>query len=276
MNAIIQHTFNSGLGDCVICVTEYLNHGRKLKELGYNLHLKVNVTQNKYYKTINLFDLFDSTLFDIFTSIEYIDSSFKSIDGYVINYITYNTIAGSHWWDLFLDTECELSVERFLQRGTVFRNQYKPSWNVTFNKAVYDMYDDINLTEFDAIYLRTKDADETLSFYEQYERKIKDVYSTDKQVFVCSNSFAVKNKLKQNNQTLTVDIPGESKVGNHFGSQRRKFDEETNKQRTLLSLLDMLILSRANRIYFASHYARISNFLFYPFAHSVPIEYWSA
>ena len=57
MNAIFQHTFNSGLGDCIVSITEYLNHANKLKKLGYAVHLKVNTTKNKYYSNLNLFDL---------------------------------------------------------------------------------------------------------------------------------------------------------------------------------------------------------------------------
>jgi hypothetical protein len=267
MNAIIPHTFRTGLGDCVVNIYQYIDYSRKLKEIGYKLHLKINVAQNKYYKNLNFFDLFDESTFNIFDSIEYIDSPVTSIPGYIVKKITRNST------EIFLDKDCDIPTTSFIQQGTIFHEDRKPSWVLPFSKVIYDMYNSLNLGDYNAIHFRSHDGDESLGLYEKHTQKITEICNAGKPILVCSNNYTLKNKLRENGNVITIDIPGEVNAGNHCNNQLKKFDNETNKQRTLMALLEMLTLSRSNKLYSISEYRRVSQFLFYPFTTSTPIEY---
>jgi hypothetical protein len=275
MNAIIQHTFNTGLGDCIVAVSEYIHHAEKLKKLGYRIHLKINTVNNKYYKNLNLFEIFEREEFNIFDSIDHVTASVTQWLDYTTAHISYIETAGQHWWDLFLDTPCNEPVIQFSQN--VYGFNAVPEKNVKFNKSIYEMYEKLNLKNYNALYVRNFDNQEYLSLIEDNTLTISNIFNESDRVFVCSNSFLVKQELATNKKTLALSMPSESEprtcdlfVGSHYNNHAH-LSEDIKRERTLITLLEMLILSSAEKVYFLTSWNRISNFLFYTTVNNTPI-----
>ena len=271
MQAIIQHTFNSGLGDCVVAVSEYLHNAQRLKKLGYNITLNINTTNNLYYNDLNLFDIFDIKSFSIFNNINIINSSKDSYDGYLVNHISYGASKpGLHWWDLFLSCEDNFTVDTFPQNGLFFNNLINDN-NIVFNPSIYETFNKLNHKNYDVIYLRPNDCEDNLKLYNIKKEKIDSILKKSDKVFVCSNSHKIKEQFCASN-IFKLNIPMENLYGNHIYNNL-KIDTDISKIRTQLAVLEMVILSKANRIYFATSWGRVSNFLYFAILNKVPIIY---
>jgi len=273
MNAIIQHTFNSGLGDAIVAISEYLHNTEILVSNGYKVDLKINTTNNMYYKNFEFFDFFDEDNFKIFNSVEFINEPIENINGFEIKHISYGASKpGLHWWDLFLDNINNLQIEIFPQSGLTYGNLPLKN-NIKLSKQIHNMYQNLNYSNYSSIYLRPNDCDDNIDLYENKINEIINIYNNNNNIFICSNSYTLKQKLINNPKTLSINIPMEDTQGNHIYHNQRISDQKILKERAMLSLLEILILANSNRVYFATSWNRISNFLFYSTINNIPISY---
>lgn len=288
MNILIQHTFNTGLGDCIVAVSEYVHNCLKLKDEGYKIHLKVNTSDNKYYKDLKLTDLFDESVFNIFDTVEYISNSFIiPPDNYEVKHISYNAPKpGLHWWDLFVEKNdnFDFDVTTFFQQPTTFANvQYAPI--LQLSHEVINIVEELNYTNESSIYLRSNDEVETLELYEIYKDIINDIVKTSSSIFVCSNSYTLKEKIKQiaDNNLIYYNIPYEDNVqfsgtplGNHFSSKYcSNVPLDIRKKRTLYTMAEMVKLSKSKTIHYFTSWNRISNFLFLSIANNTEVIFYN-
>jgi hypothetical protein len=275
MKAIIQHTFNSGLGDCTVAISEYIDTAKTLKSIGYDhIELKICTTNNLYYNDLNLFDLFNISDFSIFDDIEHIKYPIKQIHNYNISYISYGAKEpGLHWWDLFLDTDTpkDFKISFFPQNGYSFRDI--PNYTVVnFSKDIVEKFNNIELKkQYCALHVRTLDLQDEFYLYEQNKTKIKKIYDEHKNVLVCSNSSPIKKELLKINSTLHIEQPLEESMGSHH-CYRNIISDDLAKEKTIMTIVEMLAIAHSEKIYLLTSWGRISNFLFYPLINHIPLE----
>lgn len=273
MNAIIQHNFNSGLGDCVVAITEYIETAKKIKELGYNIHLNIITNENKYYKNLKLSDLFNCEAFDIFSTINHDCEPRSEYKGFINRHISYGAnIPGVHWWDLFTDNTDSLDIITFPQYNLGFNNIYSDIIKI---KPATNLDIDFILQEpFIALYCRFYDFNNNIDFLiNNIVTLDKIVSEADTKVFICSNSYKAKSFLinRYTNNIIFLTLPMEDSLGCHFNSNN-DISQEIAKKRTELTVQEMFILSQARKIIFLTEWNRISNFLFPSYIRNVPIH----
>lgn len=274
--AIIQHNFTSGLGDCIVAIHEYVQTARNLKSLGFNnINLYINTNNNLYYNKLNLFDLFDSSIFSIFNRVEHIHNPHVSIEGYKIGHLSYGANSpGLHWWDLFIDADYflnNLNIATFPHSGYTF--QKLPSENLClFSTDIISKFNTLQFSQsYVCLHIRTQDLDEEKNIYENNKDKIDEIYQSYPYVFVCSNSYSIKKELINNKKTLYFTHTLESSMSNHH-NYKNKISDDLAKEKTIDTIMDMMGTMQAHKIYTLTSWNRISNFLFPALIHQVPIE----
>lgn len=274
MKAVIQHNFTSGIGDCIVSISEYIATAKNLKSIGFtDIDLKVCSTNNLYYNNLNLFDLFDKKDFEIFDTIEYISYPIQFMEDYSIAHLSYGAKQpGIHWWDLFVtDNNKHHEISQFPHTGYNFIN-LPHNHIIHFSKDVHEICDSLNIdSDFSALHIRSQDLDNNISLYSDNIEKIKNIYQENNKILVCSNSYSLKQKLLNNPKTIQINHPLEDSMGSHH-CFRNTIPNDIAKQKTLMTLVEILALSYANKIYLLTSWHRTSNFLFYPAINRVPIN----
>jgi hypothetical protein len=216
--------------------------------------------------------LFDSKEFDVFDTIQYIEASVKEFLNYKVKYISYISTPGLHWWDLFLDTDADITVDVYSQVGAGFSKL--PEKGVRFNQEVYDIVEGLNYKNFESVYIRTLDANENTSLYDIHVSTIDEIHRNAVNVFTCSNSYQIKRLLSTYKNSLSVEIPYETYIGNHYHAHcNHKIDYDMAKKRTLLTLVEMTLLANSQYIYLITEWNRVSNFLFGAYVNKVPVKF---
>ena len=274
MKLVVQHNFNTGFGDGVFAMMDYLNTVHDLKEMGFETKLVFNMRGNLYFKSKNQLDYLDRSSFYMFDEIEFTHTPFmnRNEEGYTCVFTHGNANPGAHFWDLFIDDESvnffeqNYSISQYNMDALINKKPFK-----VFPKLVDEIlikYDEFikenNIGEFDAIYYRTQDLQEELDFLEKNKPELMRILETDKRLFICSNGIEFKNYIKSFNKPNVFfwDIPlGESIGGNHL--EHYKVDPDVLHQRCIYTLLDMWTLGNAKEIHFFTTWGRYSNFLFY-------------
>lgn len=276
MKAIVQHNFNSGLGDCIVAIAEYIENIKYLKNLGFTTTLKINTNENKYYSNLDLFDLIDKNLFiSYFDTIEYIQNTESSYPGFINKHISYGAKKpGMHWWDLFIDTDQNIPIITFNQNHYEFSNVKNNSIKINFTKNILDYTTKILSFNVTSLYLRLKDYNDDINNISETTLKhISDIYNQFNYVFICSNSYPIKEYIRSlyPKQTVLLQSPLEKELGYHYSSNLSSGDRYSSKIRTYITLAEMFILSKSNQIFFHTEWDRISNFLFPSYVNMVPI-----
>lgn len=275
MNAIIQHNFTSGLGDCIVAMSEYIETAKKIKKNFNEINLKINTCNNLYYNNLNLFDLFDINSFNIFNNITHIDSPIYSLSDYKIEHLSYGAkSAGLHWWDLFINQNYaeKIDVTIFPHAGYNFLKL--PENNIQFNSNIIDSFNDISMFKQDyaTLHIRTQDLVDEPELYKKYFSIIEDIYSVHNTIFVCSNSYIIKKELQKNKKSIILDHPLETSMGSHH-CYKNLISNEIAKEKTIKTLVEILAIANSTKIYALTSWGRISNFLFYPIVKKIPIKF---
>jgi len=274
MKAIIQHNFNTGWGDGLFAMTDYINNTIELKKLGYEVELRFNIRTNLYFKSKGPLDYLDASIFNIFDKIS-INSDFLYLDeqdGFSCVFTFANAKPGQHFYDIFVESHSKqfytdnMNVFHFNMINMVNGNlpNVYPTLNLEILKKFNDFISENNLDDYESIYFRTQDLQEELDFLENNKKIINEILSDSKKFFICSNSKEFKKYIKslQNPNVYYWEIPLEEEWGgNHLLHQ--KIDDETLHQRNIYTFLDMWTLGRSKKINFFTTWGRYSNFLFY-------------
>jgi hypothetical protein len=274
MKAIIQHNFNTGWGDGLFAMTDYINNSIELKKLGYEVELRFNLRTNLYFKSKTPLDYLHEKVFDIFDIIS-INSDFLYLneqDGFSCVYTFANAKPGQHFYDIFVESNTK---EYYMDNIHIFHfnminmiNGNLPPVYPKINFEIQKKFDDFvktnTLDDYDSIYFRTQDLQEEMDFLEKNKGKIKDILSRGNKIFISSNSKEFKKYVKSLNTPKVYfwEIPLEEEWGgNHLLHQ--KIEDEILHQRNIYTFLDMWTLSFSKNIYFFTTWGRYSNFLFY-------------
>ncbi len=274
MKAIIQHNFNTGWGDGLFAMTDYLNNTIELKKLGYEVELRFNIRTNLYFKSKKPLDYLEEEIFSIFDKIS-INSDFLYLDeqdGFSCVFTFANAKPGQHFYDIFVESSSKqfysdnMKVCHFNMINMINGNlpNVYPILNSEIQKKFEDFIHRNDLVDYDSIYFRTQDLQEELDFLDSNKKTINEILSDNKKLFICSNSKEFKNYVKslKNPNVYFWEIPLEDEWGgNHLLHQR--IDDEILHERNIYTFLDMWTLSKSKKIHFFTTWGRYSNFLFY-------------
>jgi hypothetical protein len=274
MKAIIQHNFNTGWGDGLFAITDYLNNTIELKKLGYEVELRFNIRTNLYFKSKKPLDYLEEEIFSIFDKIS-INSDFLYLDeqdGFSCVFTFANAKPGQHFYDIFVESSSKqfysdnMKVCHFNMINMINGNlpNVYPILNSEIQKKFEDFIRRNDLVDYDSIYFRTQDLQEELEFLDSNKKTINEILSDNKKLFICSNSKEFKNYIKslKNPNVYFWEIPLEDEWGgNHLLHQR--IDDEILHERNIYTFLDMWTLSKSKKIHFFTTWGRYSNFLFY-------------
>jgi len=196
MRSIIQHNFTSGLGDCLVAITEYLETTKKLKQLGYIVDLKLNLNQNSYIDKNDFFSIYNESKFTIFNSIEFLDSPITDLCFLSLNivYTISNANPGMHWCDLYV-SENNFDTN-LISIFPYYSNNLPEKIEILNEKVIYgfnfikEKY--VSTSFYSSIYIRTFDQNDGHDYFENIKEKIIEIIKNNNIVLVCSNSFNVK------------------------------------------------------------------------------------
>jgi hypothetical protein len=272
MKALIQHNFTSGLGDFIVGIYEYLDTVKTLKNFGYSVELILNINNNSYIYAENFFDMFNKNIFNIFDSIEIVDTPINQnvYQGLTKVYTLGSADAGQHWWDLFISDPNNFKYDWL----TIYPQEQDKTPNdiKIFTDKIYKEYDDIKVeyglnTSYKSIFFRTYDSLDESELFIKYENTIKEIILSNDKIFVCSNSSKIKNKIKKINidKVVTYDIPYEDVFGNHFrwGGDKLGLSASELFKRSKYTIFDMLTISDSIDISHITEFNRSSNFLIF-------------
>jgi hypothetical protein len=270
MKAIIQHNFTSGLGDAIVAIYEYLETAEKLKILGFEVKLLLNLSSNSYISESDFFKIFDKKKFSVFDYIEITKTPIyqNNFDLYKKIYTLSDVSSGLHWWDLFVDDENfdKSIITTYPQQSTlspprrdILNNDIYQSYNEIFNKISCN-------NNYTSIYFRTFDLNDGIEFFDQKKDMVIEILKNNSNVFICSNSFKIKELIKNLGfeNIFYFEIPLEETFGNHFQSKKNiGYTNEIFFEKTKYTLFDMLSLSNSQKIFFFTEWNRTSNFLIF-------------
>jgi hypothetical protein len=275
MNAIIQHNFTSGLGDAIVAIYEYLETAEKLKNLGFNVKLLLNLSRNSYIDESDFFKVFDEKKFSMFNDIEITKTPIyqNNFETYKKIYTLSDASSGLHWWDLFVDNENfdKSNIIIYPQQSTL-----SPPKRDILNNDIYQSYYEISCkNNYTSIFFRTFDLNEGVEFFKQKKDMVIEILKNNSNVFICSNSFKIKELIKNLGfkNIFYFEIPLEENFGNHF--QSKKNIGQSNEilfERTKYTLFDMLSLSNSQKIFFFTEWNRTSNFLIFSKINKTKLE----
>lgn len=278
MKALIQHNFSSGLGDCIVAVYEYLETSERLKNLGYDVELILNIRNNVYLYNENFFDLFNEEIFNHLSKVTIVDTPISQIvhEDLTRVYTLGGASPGQHWWDLFIGDPENFKYE--LLSIYPYQENKIPKDIKLFNDNIYEEYRNIktkyNLnTPFNSIYFRTYDYIDDSELYLKYETLINELIVNNDKIFVCSNSYKLKDKIKKlgDGKIISYDIPYENEIGNHWTGRKPVMSQNELFERTKFTIFDMLTLSDSLNITHISEWSRTSNFLIFSKINNVQI-----
>jgi hypothetical protein len=140
MKILIQHNFSTGLGEFIRNITHYMFLLKPYKNNGYEIHLLINLRENKYVNKPFFKRLFSKDICDYFDSITETPIPIYSNE---YNGFKYFMSAhepqkpGVHQWDIFFD-----NIEGFdfeipkIYSGTLIRDNLNLDTLPTFNKEI--------------------------------------------------------------------------------------------------------------------------------------------
>ena len=288
MDIIAQHNFNTGFGDGLFAMTEYLSNIGALKEYGFSAKLHFNLSRNLYFKEKTPLDYLNNSEFKIFDAIstEHYCIDENIIKDYTCVFTHANAKHSQHYWDLFVHNSVlekyrslNYTIKQFNIKNMMAGEL--PEFYPKLSEYILNKFSEFkvknNLDDYDAIYFRTQDLQEELDFLEKNKHKLKEILfeDTSKKIFYCSNSKEFKKYIKTLSRPnlYNWEMPLEEEWGgNHLLHQT--IDPENLHQRTIYSLLDMWTLCSAKKINFFTTWGRYSNFLIYaPINHSTVVWY---
>ena len=279
MNAIIQHNFTSGLGDAIVAIYEYLETAEKLKNLGFNVKLLLNLSRNSYIDESDFFKVFDEKKFSMFNDIEITKTPIyqNNFETYKKIYTLSDASSGLHWWDLFVDNENfdKSNITIYPQQSIlsppkrdILNNDIYQSYNKIFNEISRN-------NNYTSIFFRTFDLNDGVGFFNQKKDMVIEILKNNSNVFICSNSFKIKELIKNLGfkNIFYFEIPLEENFGNHFQSKKNiGHSNEILFERTKYTLFDMLSLSNSQKIFFFTEWNRTSNFLIFSKINKTKLE----
>jgi hypothetical protein len=280
MKAIIQHNFTSGLGDAIVAIYEYLETAEKLKNLGFEIKLILNLTRNSYIDNSDFFQIFDKEEFFVFNNIEITEKPIydNNFGLYKKIYTLHNVSSGLHWWDLFVDNE---NFDKSVITIYPQQSPLSPPKRNILNKKIHQSYLETlnrinNNPNYISIYFRTFDLNDGINFFNEKKDVVIEILKNNANVFICSNSFKIKELIKNLGfkNLFQFEIPLEKNFGNHF--QTKKIIENSNEtlfERTKYTLFDMISLSNSHKIFFFTEWNRNSNFLIFSKINKTKIEF---
>lgn len=262
--ALIQHNFNTGFGDSLVSIFEYIETVKYLKNNEYNVSLNLYA----YFNVNNFFDFFNKNLFnEYFDDITYsvlpiTTTIYKNLKWvYSINV----TKPGQHLWDLFLCNKLDLNIPRYDYSCLTL-----PAFISIFNDNLMEEYSSLNKkyglinNEYSSIYFRVADLQDECDVYDNCKNIILSILNNENIVYACSNSYAFKTYIQNiSNKVICYNIPDEIKYGNHYNYNFTHFDNlQLLHERTKYVIFEMLTLSDSKNIDFFTTWKRGSNFLF--------------
>ena len=281
MKVLVQHTFNTGLGDFINCIYEYFHTCENLKKYGYNeFHIKFFIRKNVYLHKESFFDFLKIETFqNLFNSVEIIDEPIESIEYENMIWVKSigNVHPGSHLWDLFV----EKNYNEDIKNSFVVYSYQKPEINYLqiFNDKIIEKYlnlkKEYNLDDYVSIYYRTHDLQDNDDTYEHFVKNFDEIIKNNNKIYVSSNAFLFKEFIKKyGDKIIMYDIPGEDVAGNHYNYNRVFYEEkEIIHKRTEFVIIEMLTLSDSKEVNFFTLWGRESNFLLISKIKNTPIKY---
>jgi hypothetical protein len=280
MRLLIQLTFNKGIGNLYCNVIEILDFVTLYKNIGYKCDLIFSSNgenlKNKYINYIQLGDIFDLSLFDVFDSIRNFENSItdKEFEGFTYYKTQYGAEhPGIHSWDVYFNKPInslpyhmrKSSMESFLS------NIFKPKLVPKLNKKLYEKATDFinnnkNITK--AIHIRYNDY---IIHPENYFKEIsKNLFTILKSTkinyhFMSNNQYIIDevtklpNIKKYNFKNLEI-LSNDHPYFHHY----KNVDYDILLDRFYDNLTEMLILSYYDTIYYSTLVGPwISTFLYY-------------
>lgn len=276
MKILIQHNFNSGLGDFLKNITDYINALTPLKNKGYKIVLYINLYKNCYVDKPFFKTLFSPETYNFFDEI--IESS-DTIYGKSYNeYLYYRSShypqsPGIHQWDIFFDGEPENIDIKYIDASSAIRLGQYPIELPVFSQEVMNRVDQFieQHKSYNFFHVRTSDVIDVST--ERYDLIIEKLCSVTKEIetpfYLGTNNKYIYKKMKSLNKIITYEFPNFDRFDNDMNAFKNfKPVDESNDDTLLNRLLDicaeMVLSSYAEEIYMFKDYNWISNFLFYP------------
>lgn len=276
MKVLIQHNFNSGLGDFMKNIASYMDALEPLKEKGYEINLYINLYKNRYVDKPFFKKLFSKETCDFFDNIT------ESINGITSNiYEDYRYFSsaynpqspGVHQWDIFFDGEPEILNIKIIdaRQAYDYRKFYDklPSFGDEVMNRVNDFLSKNN--NFNFIHVRTSDIiDSDNVRYDKIANKILSMSEeTELPFYLGTNNQYIYNKLKSSDKIILYNFPSFSKYSNDMNGYKNFNSINDENDDILLNRLfdiasEMVLSSHSNEIYTFNDYNWISQFLFYP------------
>jgi hypothetical protein len=275
--AIIQHNFNTGLGDAYLALSNYISVSKILKENDFHIKLVFNLFGNMFFRDEKLLDVFESRCFEVFDEIVFSQEVFREFEtsDYTCVWTLNLAHPGAHYYDLFIDKEnlefykslniiTERNLTDVVLKGNFFENNLEFSKNLVSNFK--NDLENLGITNYVTIYFRSFDLEDGEEHFLRFENAIKNKINEhhDKHVFVCSNSHKFKKFVMDFGfpNTFTWNIEnGDSWGGHHLHHKPWDINRDLLYSRTISSIKDMWTLGNSNEIFFTSCYPRYANFL---------------
>lgn len=274
MKAIIQHNFNTGWGDALFAMTDYINNSIEMKKNGFKVELNFNLKGNLYFKSKTPLDYLNLQSFGVFDKINF-DSEVLYDDTQNVLSCVYtfsNARPSQHYYDIFVDSDFvdffkeNIEISHFNMIKIIEGD--KPKTYPALNNEILSIFNSFkennNIKDFNAIYVRTQDLQEEIDFLEKIKPKLDNILKDEDKIFICSNNKEFKNYINSlnNKNVVSWQLPLEDVWGgNHLNHQM--IDDENLHNRNVFTFLDMWTLGMAKNIHFFTTWNRYSNFLFY-------------
>jgi len=279
MKVLVQHTFNTGMGDFLNCIYEYFHTCENLKKIGYNdFSIKFSLNKNVYLHKDLFFDFFKKETFEtIFNSIEIIDEPIVSVKyGNMERIISIgNADPGAHLWDLFVEDGYDENVKNAFKQYSYQKPEipYIDFFNDNINKKYQNLKKEYGLENYVSIYYRTHDLQDNEDTYVNFESEFDEIIKNNDKIYVSSNAYLFKEYVKKYGDKIVMyNIPGEDVAGNHYNYNRVFYDnKDMIHLRTEFVLFEMLTLSDSKEVNFFTLWGRESNFLLLSKVKETPI-----
>jgi hypothetical protein len=278
MKLLIQLTFNNGLGNLYCGLVEVINFVTKYKELGYSCELifasNGNSGSNKFINFIEIDEIFDLGILDIFDRIRNIEHSIssKEFEGYIYHSTQYGpNFPGAHWWDVFFDeTPKEILPKHPYNMETLISGQLVSKYLPKFNNKIYQKVSEFkenNKEVKSAIQIRYFDYRITPEpeFKEYMDKLYEKVKNSKNKFHVMSNNEFAVIKLKELDNVITYKFENVNELPNDHGYYfyHKNFDREILLNRLYDNIAEMAVLKDYENVYFSTSYSWYSTFLYY-------------
>lgn len=283
MKVIIQHNFNTGLGDFYSDLCQIIDTCTPLKEKGYEIHFKISLQKNKYLNYPFFKEIFDEETINFFDSVEETpwSDTRRTIDGCDYYASIHNPQdPGIHHWDVFID-EKDVKINMEIYDANKVNNLNRlPKCRPNFNREILEMAENFSKTlPEDYQFLHVRIHDNANANVDKYLNLINDIKTyLDKTGIKChlgSNNKFLLNQLIEHPNIFTFDFDYFEKLDNDMnsfwfwgGNLQQKSDNPILIERVKKILAEMISIKNSKRIILYSDMNWISNFLFYAMVNS--------